>query len=181
MNALWGCHTNSIMVVTSNSIWNDAWQSLINTPPVDCRRGCLGIPHVKGVLFVNGGTRPRRLSLHLRSSLRGWRGMGCLSGCAMVHGCDRCGVGGMIPSNRVSTDKNGSKMDTRRDVVLDDIGIRIKVGFCMRYYWESGIIGVSWDKWSIISDYGSLGWNSQSYWILNCFKVSSDTSFIAHF
>ena len=33
-----------------------------------------------------------------------------------------------IPVNRVSVDRNGSKTGTRRDTVLDDIGIRVEVG-----------------------------------------------------
>ena len=35
------------MPIAYNPIGNDAWSSLVKTSPVDCRRGCLGIPHVK--------------------------------------------------------------------------------------------------------------------------------------
>ena len=46
--ALRGHQNNSTMTVASNPIGNNAWQSLVKTPPVDCRRGCLGTPDVKG-------------------------------------------------------------------------------------------------------------------------------------
>ena len=37
------------MAVASDPIENDAWPSLVNTPPIDCGRGCLGTSHVKGL------------------------------------------------------------------------------------------------------------------------------------
>ena len=52
----------------------------------------------------------------------------------MIRGCDNSmcagrGTIGNVPVNRVSIDKIWAKTGTRKDTVLDDVGIRIKVGF----------------------------------------------------
>ena len=48
--ALRGHQTNLTMTVAPDPIGNDAWPSVIKTPPVDCRRRCLGTLHIKGLI-----------------------------------------------------------------------------------------------------------------------------------
>ena len=38
------------MAILTNPFKNDAWSSFVQTSPVDCCRGCLGTPHVKGLI-----------------------------------------------------------------------------------------------------------------------------------
>ena len=44
------------------------------------------------------------------------------------------GAIGNVPVNRVSTDRNGSKNGYAKNTVLDDVGIRVKMGL-------SGVMG----------------------------------------
>ena len=48
------------------------------------------------------------------------------SGCDNIVVCG--GTIGNVPVSRVSTDRNGSKNGYAKNTVLDDVGIRVKMG-----------------------------------------------------
>ena len=42
------------MAVAFDPVKNNAWSSLVKNIPVDCRRGCMGTTHIKGLISSEG-------------------------------------------------------------------------------------------------------------------------------